>query len=91
MRKILILNEHHFCYKFSITNIRQHVRFQMNIIVFLLNSHLHYTSLAYKIRVDLNMVDFAAYFTIYTIKSAFKNTTFYLESVVLEVIHIPIE
>ena len=33
------------------------------------------------------MVDFAAHFAI---KIAFKNTTFYLESVVLEVVHLPI-
>ena len=36
------------------------------------------------------MADFAAHFTIHAIKIGFQNTTFYLESVVFEVIHLPI-
>ena len=36
------------------------------------------------------MVDFAAHFTIHATKIGFKNGTFYLESVVLEVVHLPI-
>ena len=58
MRKILVLNEHHFCYV-------QVIRFQMNIILFLLNAHhLHY---------NLDMVDFAAHRTIHAIKISFQN------------------
>ena len=34
------------------------------------------------------MVDFAAHFTIYTIKIGFQK--YYLESVVLEIVHLPI-
>ena len=50
MRKILVLNEHHFCsYVFKL-KISDSTRFHIN----LLNAHLHYMSSAYKIS-DLDM------------------------------------
>ena len=36
------------------------------------------------------MVDFAANFTIHATEIGFKNSTFYLESIVLEIVHLPI-
>ena len=36
------------------------------------------------------MVDFPAHFTIHAIKIGFQNTTFYLDSVVLESRHLPL-
>ena len=60
MRKILVLNEHRFCYVYRVLIfVEVDSRFQMNIILFLLNAHhLYY---------NLYMVDFTAHFTIYTI------------------------